>query len=197
MGDAGDLSDVSYIVSTTEPNLPNSEILKIIPLSIIATDNDVTNTNVETDLFSFSVPADTLGTDNALRLKMTGTLAANSGSATITIKVYYGSTIMFQDTTGAFGASAILSAWFLELILSAHNATNSQELGGIWQQGNRAAAAAGLGDLAVSGIGTGIEGTAAENSTTTLTFKVTITWSAAHSTYSVKRKSAILELIKA
>jgi len=165
-------------------------------LAVFNTNNDITNTTTETDLFSVSIPANMLGTDKTIRAQMTGTFEANSGTPTMTFKVIYGTTTMFQDVSATLSASAVKGALEIILYLQAHNATNSQELGGAIRLGNRAAPAVGVGDIAVGGTGGSLQGAATEDSTTALNFKMTLSWSAANSTYHCIRRFGLVELLR-
>lgn len=179
------------------PDIGDSSGGSVIVLSKSVTDNDIANTASETNLFLYAVPAALLGTNEIIRVSMTGTYAANSGTPTMVFKVYYGSTTMFADTTFTVSAVAPVGAWEIVIYLSAHNATNLQELGGRISFGNRAAATTGLGDIGSTTAGPShpIEGTAAEDSTTALNFRMSAQWSAAQATYSWKVKTVIVELL--
>ncbi|SRR5580765_1260645 len=161
------------------------------------TDNDITNTVTETDLYSILVPGNLLGTNGALRISLYGIYSANAGTPSLTIKVYYGTTIMFQDATFTMAAVTFNGAWKFELVLSAHNSVNVQEFTGVLSFGNRAAATTGNGDIGSTTPGPThpIEGTAAENSANALNFRISLTWSAANSSYHFTRKLATAEVI--
>jgi hypothetical protein len=197
MGDAGDLSDASYLTATAEPNLPNSQTLKYQILYIDAAGTDVTNTASETDLFSYLVAANLLGTSNLIRLTIMGTYEANSGSPTMTIRIKYGATTIWQDVTGTLGAVVTKGGWSLFLLLGNDGVlTNAQELTGLINTGARAAATTGFGDLtAGGGVATTIGGTGAEDSTTPLTLKITVQWSAANTSYHWTTLNAVVELL--
>mgnify|MGYP007008893581 CR=1 FL=1 len=163
----------------------------------VVTDNDITNTVTETDLYNFLVPGGTLGSMGAIRVTLYGLYSANSGTPSITIKVYYGTTVMFQDASFTMAAVTPNGAWKFELVLSAHNSVNAQEFTGVLSFGNRAAATTGNGDIGSTTPGPThpIEGTAAENSASALNFRISITWSAANSSYHFNRKVAITEVV--
>jgi hypothetical protein len=62
----------------------------------------ITNTLAETDLLNLSIPAGSLGTDKALKFKITGRAYNFSGvNRTMTVKGYYGAKTMFNVTTAA------------------------------------------------------------------------------------------------
>lgn len=69
------------------------------------------NSVTETDMFSFSVPANTLGTGRRLRLTLVGRYRNESGaSRTITGRVKFGGTTMVTDAF-APGSSAGFGTW--------------------------------------------------------------------------------------
>lgn len=62
-------------------------------LSLTATDVTVTNTTVETTIFSKTVPANALGTINSLSLTLLCNIS-DDGDRTITVRMKYGSTTL-------------------------------------------------------------------------------------------------------
>ncbi|SRR5580765_136149 len=179
--------------------MPDSGYMTLLrSLDTAVVDNDITNTATETDIYSVSIPANILGTNKAVRLIIYGLYSANSGSPTVILKIYYGTTLMWQDTSFVISAVSPSGVWRFEIILSAHNATNSQEVNGFLIFGNRAlTATVGNGDISATSSGPThpVEGTAAENSTTALNFKISVTWSAANTLYHFNRKFAIAEMM--
>lgn len=197
MGDAGDLSDATFVTTVTEPSLPNSQILKRSGLQVIITDVDVTNSASEGDLLNYSIPANTLGTNNIIKITLVGTYEANSGTPTVVVRVRLGATIMYADTSGTLSATANKGGWMAVLHLAADGLTNDQDLAGLFMYGARAAVTSGFGDIgAGGGVIQIIGGDAAEDSTTALTLRVTVQWSAAQSSYHWRVTSGTLELVK-
>lgn len=176
-----------------EPPVPSVSGTAV--LAKYVTNIDITNTGAETEFFNFSVPGNTLGTNKIIRVTLQGTYVANSGTPTIDFRIYYGATLMHRDTSFTLTAVTPTGAWRFELYLSAHNSTTIQELNGMAIFGARGAATTGLGDLSGSGVSCAIEGTAAVNSTTTQTFRMTAQWSAANIGYSWKRTVGMVELL--
>ena len=90
------------------------------------TSQEVINTTTETTIYSFTVPANTLGSDRAIRLTLIGDHLKNIGGAdTITIRIKFGATTIFSSVLNT-GASADRRAILIEFFLSANNATNAQ-----------------------------------------------------------------------
>ena len=159
---------------------------------------DIVNTGSETDLFSYNVPANTLGNGtHHLRLTIDGDQLNSSGSTdVITLKIIYGSTTMYQDIA-SYTSQALRISWRFVINLGNASATNDQYMLAAFMESSRGGATTGNGDFNTSGLQNAIlSGTAAEDSTTgTLTFKVTIQHSVTNSTTSWRRKFASLELV--
>lgn len=87
----------------------------------------VVNTTTETPVYSFSVPAGTLGTSNKLRLKLDGSLLNNTGGTQpLQVRVKYGTTTCIDITTTALGASATARPLLLSCDLAATGAATTQ-----------------------------------------------------------------------
>jgi len=166
-------------------------------LSLITTNADVTNTALETDVATISIPANTLGTGNIIRITLFGNYEANSGSTTVIVRFKYGSTTLYQDVTGTLGASALKAGWAANLFLAADGGvTNDQDLTGFFTLGPRAAVTTGFGDIgAAAGISTVIGGDSAEDSTTTLSFTMTVQWATGNSAFHWRLLSGVAEIL--
>lgn len=158
---------------------------------------DLVNSAAETSVYSFSVTANTLATTRALRLTLFGDYLNNSGAGrTFTLRIKYGATTLYDDTTGSLTASAVRRAQQFVIHLGNTGTTNAQFLSWDWLLSNVAATTAGLGDLATAVFGNNQGGgSAAEDSTTTLTFNVTIQHSVADANLSWRRQCGTLELL--
>ena len=158
---------------------------------------DVVNSVAETSLFSFSVPANALGTNRMLRLTLFGDYLNNSGATrTVTFKAKYGATTLFNDATLALAASASRRPFRFELQLANQGATNAQVLSGLISLGLAGGTTSGLGDLsALPALMNHIFGASVEDSTAAKTLDVTATHSAANASISIRRQYACLELV--
>lgn len=97
-------------------------------LNSVTTDTNVVDTTTETDIYRYSVPANTLGSSRALRLTLYGRYQNNTGAnRTFTIKAKYGATTFFDGSTPNIASSADYRAVTIEVTLLANGATNSQE----------------------------------------------------------------------
>lgn len=104
-------------------NLPTTKV------NIAYTNVTVTNTTAETTLFSTSVPANTLGTSNGIRLRMLTSLKKGSTSGSPAFALYFkfgGSTIHTLNINDATTFSTAKKGWIEFLILSS-GATNTQD----------------------------------------------------------------------
>lgn len=100
---------------------------KIYLLDKATTTVDVVNTAAETDLYRFTVPGNTLGTDKALRLSILGDYLNNSGaSRLLTLAIKFGATTLATGSIVTVAASANRGVWSLYVVLYAKGATNVQ-----------------------------------------------------------------------
>jgi hypothetical protein len=90
------------------------------------TQTTVANTSVETTVYSFSVPANTLGSTRMLRLILMGDHLNNSGSEVTSVNVKFGSTTVAAYTQTYPTTSATRRAFYVCSEISAFNATNAQ-----------------------------------------------------------------------
>ncbi len=126
------------------------------------------NTSALQNFISLTLPSGLLLAGKMLRVNCGGTMLLNSGSPTVTLRVTYGGTTMFQDVTGAATADSDRLAWSLELVLIGQG-TSDQALNGVLKIGPLAAKTPptnGVGDISVAGISAPINGAAAINSDT-------------------------------
>ena len=168
-------------------------------LNVQVTETDVTNTTSETDLFTYTVPGNTLGTNKALRVQIKADYLNNSGvNATVRFRVYYGATEMYQDLGATMTTDASRHPVLIELWLIPRNATNSQALGGYILQGVAGGATTGIGDLGNDEIlsDSPLRGNdASEDSTASKVLKVTVAHSAASTNLSIRKTYSVVELL--
>lgn len=93
------------------------------PTAIVST----ANIAVETDLYRFTIPGGTLGTNRSVRLILWGDILNNTGvSQNIAFNVYFGATTIQSQVSIAFTTSASRRNLRLEVELNAAGLTNSQ-----------------------------------------------------------------------
>lgn len=155
----------------------------------------VVNTTVETNLYSKSIAAGSLGTTGGLRLTIYGSHFNNTGAGvTYQFRVKFGATTVLNFQAPTFNASGVRGGWSMDVILLNQGATGSQLGTG------RALAVIGRQNLNVIAGGTDLmsaeaEGTAAEDTTAAKTLAVTIQMGTANALADCKLISAVLEQI--
>jgi hypothetical protein len=165
-------------------------------LSADPVENDIINTVTETDLLSYTIPANTLGTTHALRVSISCDYFNNSANRTFILKIKYGSTTMYQDTSDVFAVLSSRRPVIIDFFLFPKNATNSQGVAGNITASFTGLATTGVGDLGSDEVQiqtpfVGVNAT--EDSTTSLALKVTITHSAADATLSLRKLFSTIE----
>lgn len=180
------------------------ELHGLVPLVINRDDTVAGPNNVTTEvsLYTYGVKAGLLGTESALRCTLYGSWLINSNAATITLRIKFGATTLYQDVTASQALDADEAAFMISFILL-NTATNAQKLNGYIHGGNRVAATTGFGDLltldgAAGNIGWSnpIQGVAgAVDTTADATLDVTAQLSAAGASNRFEKRMALLELI--
>ncbi len=164
----------------------------------VATELVVSDTSNETDIYNYTIPAGLLGTTKMVRLTLGGKYKNQSGAAyAITIRVYFGSTKIYDDVSSTHVSSANERCFFLDLWLANQNANNVQKMNGYLSMSDPAGTTAGLGDIADSSISwqSNIRGEAAEDSSADKILKVTIQHGIANANTIFTRDYALLELL--
>jgi hypothetical protein len=108
------------------------------------------NSSAAETMFTLTLPNGLLTTGRQLRIKCGGTMLLNSGTPTVTMRIAFNGTTLFQDVTGAATADADRLAWFLDFSLIAQ-ADNDQAMVGTFSASPVAAKTApntGTGDIA-------------------------------------------------
>lgn len=108
-----------------------------VPLALGVQDRQVTlqtvsNTAVETTVYTFAVPAGLLGTNRTLKLSLIGDQLQNSGASdkVYTIKVKYGATTIFNAALLNVVTGAGRTPLIVDVELTGANATNAQRAKG-------------------------------------------------------------------
>ena len=166
------------------------------------TDLSVANTTTETDIVSKSIPANAMGATGYVRAEIGGHIH-HEGTATLRLRIYLGSTTLYDSTTAILIASSDDDAAF-RIVVEVVNqgATNDQAGCGYVLISHTANPTTGLaGDLAqalpnqvdvpITLADTAVDTTSAQ------TFRVSVTWSAAAATNALHRKYAAVRLAAA
>jgi hypothetical protein len=159
-----------------------------------------TNTLLEQPVFSYVVPANTMGTDKSLRLEIGGDWLHNSVAAdTARLRVKFGGATLYSQSTSLGGTlSSIRHPWNLAFDLAnIDGLTNTQFLRGAFltEAAATAAPTTGAGNIDTTPRGGPIYGDSAIDTTVNQTLEVTIQWSAASVNNSWRRRSAALSLV--
>lgn len=128
-------------------------------------------------LINETIAANTLATLGIVMARMQGTIANASGSTkSFIIRVRYGSTIMYQDTT-ANVANGDTCGFNFNLFLTPAGSTSAQRVSGVFNLGIGTAPTVGLAGTLSAGpfISSAVfAGTSAEDSTTALALQVSV-----------------------
>jgi len=177
----------------------------------------VTNTTSEIPVYCLSIPANTLGTTNGLRVRLSGTFNSNSGTAaqrafTVGVRIGVASctvgsnitgaganTLLYQDTTPQFAQGTTSRAVFFDVQLFNAGSASSQKLGGRFSISSPNGAATGVGRLGIfnssqaDAIDSPIYGTASKDTTAAQIFTITITPTGAASTFNFTKTMVVTE----
>lgn len=171
------------------------------PIYASGTASALTNSTTATDVVSFNVPAATLGTNGALRIRVAGRYKNNSGAnAQMTLLLSFGGTTMWSAVSNNLATNAGEHAFMLDVVLAAANSASAQVLSGFVHMANPAVATTGLGPTstlatATTGTVTALAGTSAVNSAVAQLFKLNAKHSAANAqiAFTVDYCSAFVE----
>lgn len=108
------------------------------------------NTSVQETFITLTLPNGLLVAGRQMRVKCGGSMLLNSGTPTVTLRIAFNGTTLFQDVTGAATADADRLMWDLEFSLIAQ-ANNDQAMVGRLQLSPvaaKTAPASGVGDIA-------------------------------------------------
>lgn len=152
---------------------------------------DVVSSTSETVVYFPSIAAGSLSTDRIARIVMGGDVLQNA-TATPTIKIYYGSAVLWQSVV-AFPNDVDRRPWLVELWLQNINSASAQAFSGRISPGDPSAAAIGQGSQLSQAIIMG--GTSAINSASVFGFGLTVQWDVNSASASFRKKLAYLELL--
>lgn len=180
-------------MTTLGATLSTTEIPSILDRSL--TQVDVANTDVETSLYSFTIPANTLGATGGVRLHVGGDMLRNvTGSFLLRLKL--GATLIVNSAATSFTSSANRYKWTFDAVIMNASAT-SQKCSARWGLVSSTAPLAGqLGNSNLLALFEGL-GSSAENTAANLVLDLTAHWFSADVNLSFRKELAILELIPA
>jgi hypothetical protein len=151
-----------------------------------------TNSTTETSIWTNTIPANAMGTDRSLETQLLLDVFNNSGSGQTTsiLKVYSGSTVIYQDTIATIQNLAnhipcTLTTWF-----GAQGSTSSQICFVQWQGGGSGTSTTGIGEfgniLNPQGGFTTVYSNSSVDTSVARGFGVTITLGNANASFAVK-----------
>ncbi len=159
---------------------------------------DVVSSTTETTVYSFSVPANIMDANRCLNLRLMGDVLSNVAiTDTITWRLKFGGTTVYQDTIDHAAISASRHPVYVDWMHCNDDATNAQLGHGIITEGTAAGATTGIGDVETDEQEiTATFQTAAGSIDTTLaqTIAVTITWDVSSASDSFQKEMAVLVL---
>lgn len=167
------------------------------------TTQDVVSSVTETSIFSHSVSAGSMGTDKMLRLTLIGDyLHNNVAGDTLRIRIKFGGTTFFDDTTDLGGTTgANRQPWRIELVVANLGANNSQMIQafGLFPRADQSGPTTGIGrarlDLAPPLMSAGISTLGTIDTSIAQTLDLTVQWSANSANDSFRKRYGILELV--
>ncbi|KKN03770.1 hypothetical protein LCGC14_1104330 [marine sediment metagenome] len=156
---------------------------------------DVANEGDETSLYSYTIPADTLGATGGFKLFVAGDMLVNDGAAnTLRIRVKLGSTTVFSSDAKDIQDSVDRYKWGLQ-VWCMNSTTNAQK----WGLSLVTSASSSTWPMKILADAKGLIASAynssTEDTTTDLVLAVTADWSAASANDSIRKEMAILERI--
>ncbi len=110
------------------------------------------NSTADNSLASVVLPSGLFLAGRTMRFQVGGTYLLNSGTPTMTLRIYYGGTVMFGDVSLAATAGATRGSWWVEGLLGART-NSSQVVQGMITYANTltgsrlAGSVAGFGDI--------------------------------------------------
>jgi len=165
-------------------------------------DRDTTTTTVEntetgTVIYTFSVPANIMGTDRMLRMTLFAVIINNSGSdEEVTITVRFGGTIFLQDTF-TLTTSTINMPFQLQVEVANFGSASIQRWMGHLTVGDKINATVGDGawrdaTMVIDGL---IRNSSTVDTTSAQTFDVLFTWDSASASAIFDAEYTVLELV--
>ena len=160
---------------------------------------EISNEPNEVDILNVTVPGGILATDRQMRVHFGGLVTNNSGgNRTAIFSIYYGTTLMWRDSTPTMTSSANGRGLWLTLLLSNQGVSNSQDVSGQFVLGGVGPTVVGRGDIGSDEITShaAIDGTAAVDSLVDQDFRVTVDFSGgANANLILNRYRCIVEIL--
>lgn len=108
----------------------------------------IASSNAENAIFTNTIPANYMGPDGAVRVRIFGTILNNTGNnRTVRIRLKFGGTTLYDDTSGNLGSTANARAFWIEILVMNAGATNAQKLTGFLTISSNGAPTVGNGEV--------------------------------------------------
>jgi hypothetical protein len=172
-----------------------------VPLILdkVVTTSDITSSSAENTIYSFTVPQNTMTATGVLRLSMEATILNNTGgNTTITVRIKFGGTTMYDDVTPVMATSASRRSFRVNVYIANQNSVSAQILSGTAEVGVAGTATTGYGDFGTDEIisRAPLGGTAAvDTSAAGRLLDITVQASSSATTHSIRREFTVLELL--
>lgn len=159
------------------------------------------SSSTEFDMLNYSVPANLLGTNGSIKVRVSGYVLQNQVTATdFTLRIKFGGTTLYQSTIAAMAQSAINKPWILEFEIGNKNATNSQGMAGKMIMNDASTPTTGEGSIASdegtsNGCFRAATGASTKDTTSAQVLAVTMTMSVNNASVSTSVQRQIIEFI--
>lgn len=155
---------------------------------------DVENTTDEETVYSFTIPADTIGATGGVKVRITGDILCDY-AGDLTLRVKLGATTVLSPNPVTLANTSARYSFELNIYI-VNSAVDAQKCGGTFfaavVSGANFDIALSSGNFAVTGAGVG---SSAEDTTGDLLLDITAQWSAASANLSFRKEIAVLERI--
>ena len=154
---------------------------------------DVESSTAEETLYTYTIPADTIGATGGIKLTMGGDALKNA-AGTLVLKVKLGSTTVLETAAMTLDSTANRYKWFVQFVCM-NSATDAQKWTGEFHAGyGTTSFAAFRGDQTRGHHAVGY-GTSSEDTTSDLALTITAQWSASSASLSFRKEIAVLERV--
>jgi hypothetical protein len=193
---AAQLNGIESNFALIQPSIADDGTIRNLLIKA-TTEQEVINSNAETNILSWSIPGGTLGTGNVLRLMVSASIDVSSVATALYLKVTYGGT----QLAGGYLCTTVPTkgAYLLTVLINGNNATNAQRsvttvhgvlTGQVQTNNGEFTGPSATGTLVA------VHNAVAVDSTVNQVLNVSVQWATAQSTAHFKRHAALLEVLR-
>jgi hypothetical protein len=150
-------------------------------------------------VYSFAIPANQLGTQNGVRLRLYGTYLNDDGtSRNLRVRIKFGGVTLWDDELGSIANSSATRGVFLDVQLFNAGTNATQRLGGLLSlsgPGNATTGSGGFNATSAGGLAA-LSASGTVSTTSAQTLEVTVQHNASDANLSFTRQWATLEFIQ-